>query len=37
MTRVGYARANHVCDLLWVNYGFTDGIKIIIEEITRGL
>ncbi|MEX2729975.1 MAG: neutral/alkaline non-lysosomal ceramidase N-terminal domain-containing protein [Candidatus Sigynarchaeum springense] len=25
-----------ICDLLWVNYDFTDGIKAIIEEITRG-
>jgi len=26
-----------ICDLLWVHYAFTDRIKAIIEEITRGV
>jgi len=26
-----------ICDLLWAHYEFTDGIKAIIEEITRGV
>ena len=26
-----------ICDLLWVHYSFTDGIKAIIEDITRGV
>ncbi|MCP4760750.1 MAG: hypothetical protein GY870_03140 [archaeon] len=26
-----------VCELLWVNYGFTDEIKKMIEELTRGV
>ncbi|NMC08037.1 MAG: hypothetical protein GYA24_22725, partial [Candidatus Lokiarchaeota archaeon] len=36
-TGTGMHAAVIICDLLWVNYGFTDGIKAIIEEITRGI
>ncbi|MBN2153831.1 MAG: neutral/alkaline non-lysosomal ceramidase N-terminal domain-containing protein, partial [Candidatus Lokiarchaeota archaeon] len=36
-TGTGIHAAVIICDLLWVNYGFTDGIKAIIEEITRGV
>nr|MDO8114675.1 neutral/alkaline non-lysosomal ceramidase N-terminal domain-containing protein [Candidatus Sigynarchaeota archaeon] len=35
-TGTGVHVAVIVCDLLWVNYQFTDGVKAIIEEITRG-
>nr|MDO8086165.1 neutral/alkaline non-lysosomal ceramidase N-terminal domain-containing protein [Candidatus Sigynarchaeum springense] len=35
-TGKGIYAAIIVCDLLWVNYGFTDGVKAIIEEMTRG-
>jgi hypothetical protein len=36
-TSTGIHAAIIICDLLWVNYGFTDGIKVLIEEITRGV
>ncbi len=35
-TDTGIHAAIIICDLLWVNYGFTDGIKVIVEEITHG-